>query len=90
MLEGVVEDNVAFPPERDKVKSFACKLPLPLLVLNTASEKLRETELLSKAIWVCVIVGARIPSITIFLTLARDDPPPCEGSVWLFIYHPLP
>ena len=37
MLDGVAEDSVALPPERDKLKSDASNAPLPPLVLKTAS-----------------------------------------------------
>ena len=37
ILDGVAEDSVAFPPDKEKLKSVASKFPDPPLVLKTAS-----------------------------------------------------
>ena len=42
----LIEAPVAVPPLTETEKSFACRAPLPLLVLNTGSENVTTTFLL--------------------------------------------
>ena len=69
ILVGVVLDSEAFPPEIENIKSFASKVPLPLLVLNTASDIVTANVLLSGERYTEEING----DILSFKNLVPDD-----------------
>ena len=66
ILDGVVEDRVAVPPVRARLKSFAARVAVDWAVPpKTASEKITETEVLSEAIELELIVGGSLISLTL-------------------------
>ena len=68
ILVGVAADKVAAPPEMEKTKSLASKAPLPLLVLNTASDMVTAKVVLSAAKATPVMVGGPLSlSLTVLL-----------------------
>ena len=73
MLDGVAEDSVAFPPDKEKLKSVASKFPEPPLVLKTASLIVTAIVLLSAATATPVIVGTTLSFSVAVLLLWEVD-----------------
>ena len=61
-----MEDRVAVPPVRARLKSFAARVAVDWAVPpKTASEKITETEVLSEAMELELIVGGSLISLTL-------------------------